>query len=176
MFTSTVAVFKLIWPFIKESMLEDGTVRDWVKRHWTAIIWIIFLVLMLLVSLYLADIVRTLRQANIEKNQALFASQQKIESILASQRRLAAELHKERESNHRMRRYLLDRCQQDSTVCHFLIDETVVRPNAPANPLLSQRLNDEWCLLVRGGDMEDESIRLRFLRECKVNVSDVLSP
>ena len=171
MFGSTVAFLKLIWPFLKESMLEDGTVRDWVKRQWTTFVWIIFLVMMLLISLYLADIIRVLLKTNIEKNKTITERNAEIRSLNATRQQLNLDLFRERESNQRMRRYLLDLCRRDSNSCHFLIDETIVRPNEPVDDLKAQRVTDEWCLLVQGGDLKDELIRQRFLRECKVNVA-----
>ena len=177
MFSSFVTFLKLIWPFLKESMLEDGTLRDWVKRQWVTIVWMVFLVTMLLVCVYLADIIRTLRYNNAEKVKTIQKRDVMITSINSINQQLQQEIQKERESNQRMRRFLLEECETDSSVCHFLIDETIVRPNDAPNPTHSQRVNAEWCLLVRGGDLNDPAIRQRFLRECDTTkISDTWKP
>jgi cell division protein FtsB len=174
-FSTFVAFLKLIWPFLKESMLQDGTLRDWVRRQWTSIVWMVFLLTMLLVCFYLADIIRTMRQTNIQKKETIQKRDQEITSLQNTNNDLQQAIQKERESNQRMRRFLLEQCQTNPSVCHFLIDETVVRPNDPPNVTHSQRVNTEWCLLVRGGDLNDEAIRQQFLKECgSMKVADTL--
>lgn len=50
-----IAIIKGLLPFLKESLLEGGTLREWFKRNLTACLWMVFHLVMLGVTLHLAN-------------------------------------------------------------------------------------------------------------------------
>lgn len=169
MFTGFVTLLRLLWPFFKESMLENGTVRDWLRRHRTTCVWILFQLIQLGVCFYLVEIITYHRrlhyQTTIELNQL------KVEKKAAAEKRLEleTELGIEQQSNARMRVFLVERCKQYSEPCQFLIEETVKRQheaNQPLTPGEQTEIQTLWCGVVRQADLKDERTRQRYIRDC----------
>lgn len=164
--TSTLLTFlQTIWPFMKESLLQGGTFKDWLKRHVTTCFWLVLLTIMLTIVFYLSDAIVQLR---VETDKKLEEQKSKLADSRAAQaelKALQAQLKEEQGSNGRMRMFLVERCKLHREPCDFLIEETVRRP-VIQREASEQAGNQQWCSLVRKGDLHDAGVRVRYLREC----------
>ncbi len=64
LFRGLVGLLQTLWPFIKESVFQDGTFRDWLRRHRTSCVWLTFQFIMFLTVLWMADSLKLERQAH----------------------------------------------------------------------------------------------------------------
>jgi len=151
-------------PFLKESLLQGGTGKDWLKRNFATCCWLMLLSVMLMVVFYLSDVVTQVRVTGAEKIQKFATLELEHKQTKTELERLKRELKDERASNGRMREFLVERCKLYKEPCDFLIEETVRRPALQEEGGLM--INAQWCALVRKSDLEDDSVRMRFLRDC----------
>jgi hypothetical protein len=171
MFTGFVTLLKLLWPFFKESMLEDGTLRDWFRRNRNTCIWIMFQLIILGVCFYLVEIITLQRQQDYQTTTELTKLQETHKSLQTKFTEQQISLSDERASNARMRVFLVERCKQYPEPCQFLIDETIKRQEQAGQPISEEQKTEAramWCGVVRNEDLEDVKIRQRYLRECSV--------
>lgn len=54
-------LLRLLWPFLKESILQGGTVGTWLLRNIITLFWIFMLLSMLGIVLYMGDVARQLQ-------------------------------------------------------------------------------------------------------------------
>lgn len=55
------AIGQIFWPFIKESLLREGTLRDFVRKNRTTCFWLVLMLFMLGAQIFLFDVANTAR-------------------------------------------------------------------------------------------------------------------
>lgn len=74
-FGTLIAFLRLLLPFLKESVLQNATFKEWLKDNLVSVIWILLMMGMLCVVVYLFDTVGNLRHANEELSHKLEMAQ-----------------------------------------------------------------------------------------------------
>ena len=95
-------VLRYLWPFLKESILQGGTVGTWLLRNIITCVWIFLLLTMLGVVLYMGDVAQqlqghlvTMAQQKgyaIQENEKLKLKVTSLRAKLAAERATTAEL------------------------------------------------------------------------------------
>lgn len=174
MFGAFVAFLRMLWPFVKESILQDGTFRDWVRRNKNVCIFLVFQIVMLLSMLWLVDMLKIARQMENKASSELIELRTEHKNLKTAHETLGGDLKKERATSARMRAFLAKRCMEEvKPACEFLVQETI-QPETPETPPTQKAvtINTEWCKLVQSEDLQDGTIRLRFLKECSAPTTD----
>jgi hypothetical protein len=66
MLVTTINLFRMAWPFLREVLFGRDSVKAWVKKNGITLIWMLFIILMLVVVLKL--VMLSNREANDIKN------------------------------------------------------------------------------------------------------------
>lgn len=170
MYSGFVTLLRLLWPFVKESVLQDGTMRDWLRRNRSMCLILIFQVIMLCVCFYLAEMVTLERLNGAKISHSLEMSQMANASLVEHNAQFKADREEEREANQRMRVFIMQRCQKGlQDPCQFLMDETVRRSDYTAPLPGEPTAATMWCAAVQQSDLKDDRIRQRYVRECPTN-------
>lgn len=109
MLLTFVDILKALWPFLKESILQGGTIGNWLLRNIITCIWILLLLTMLGVVLYLGDIAKQLQSQVVYRareagtlrleNQQLKAKVESLRGKLTEARRVNGTLTDQVESH-----------------------------------------------------------------------------
>lgn len=166
LFTMFATILKLLWPFLKENMLQDGTLRDWFRRNRATCIQLMFQLIMLGVCFFLADMLMRTREMDRQTTEQLNKLQNKYDVLNDKHVATSQMLKDETASNARMRVFLVERCRQYPEPCQFLIEETVRRQNGNTTPEQAKETNDLWCGVVQQKDFANDAIRQRYLLQC----------
>lgn len=180
MFTAFVSLLRMLWPFVKESILQDGTFRDWVRRNKNVCFFLVFQIVMLLSIFWLVDMLKVARQLESKASADLIELRAEHKNLKAIHETSLGDLKIERAKSARMRAFLAKRCMEEQKpACESLVRETVeVLEPAPGTPPTQNpaTINNEWCKLVQQGDLQDNVVRLRYLKECSVTVASDPEP
>lgn len=169
MFRAFVALLRMIWPFVKESVLKDGTFRDWVRRNKNVCIFIVFQIIMLLCMFWLVDMLRIARQSEQLLAKELIELRVEQRVLKKEHGEMKIEVDAERETAQRFRQFIAEACLRDRLSCEFMIQETI-RVTGPQTPEVPQTgIPHEWCELVQTMDLTDNAVRLRYLKDCFKN-------
>lgn len=157
-----MTVLRLVWPFVKESILEGGTVAEWIRRNRMSCFWIFLLLANLFALFYTADLLIASRQAEgaaIQKVQTLTT---KYNGLVGKYNYQLGQTKLARTRLAKLRLLVANSCSVDSEAYKTLVAgiESLDEAPGPSNVSL------EWCRVVQAGDLNNPQIRQRFLMEC----------
>lgn len=169
MFSALSSLLQLLWPFIKESILEGGTVRDWIRRNRTNCFWMFLLFSMSMSMVYMADMILKLRAqeesaSEIAKtsNIEIVALTDKYNALVLKYNYQLEQTKLERTRMSTLRGLIADSCPSNTAAYRVLIAgiESLDRQTHGGD------INQQWCKAVREADLANDDIRTRFLMEC----------
>lgn len=110
-----VSFLRLMWPFIKESILEGGTFKEWVGRNKLNCIWLGLLATMLVIVFSLTDSVIYLRSKQAAAAQAVEVAKVKHTELRERYLLLEASLKLEREKNTTLQNQVIELTLENTT-------------------------------------------------------------
>lgn len=168
MFKILTFVLQLLWPFFKESLLQGRPFRKWLRENLVTLIWISLMLIMLAVVFWMADTVTRTRSQLYGVQNRLGQYQTQLNSLKKSNDSLKTSLSRQRREVTQWRNLILTTCPVDSQAYVLALRGADLIPAE-----VTARTNTEtvgWCKLVREGDLDDDSIRRRFLKDCTITV------
>ena len=157
-----LTVLRLVWPFLKESILEGGTVADWIRRNRMSCFWIFLMLANLVAMFYLADLLIATRQAESAATQKVQALTTRYNGLVGKYNYQLSQTKLERGRVAGLRKLIADSCPVDSAAYKTLVAgiETL------DTPAVTTDQDVQWCEVVQQADLSNPQIRQRFLMEC----------
>lgn len=157
-----LTVLRLVWPFLKESILEGGTVAEWIRRNRMSCFWIILMLANLVAMFYLADLLIASRQAESAATMKVKALTTRYNGLVGKYNYQLSQTKLERGRVAGLRILIAQSCAVDSAAYKTLVAgiETLDTPDG------GNALSIQWCVVVREEDLANPKIRQRFLMEC----------
>ena len=157
-----LTVLRLVWPFLKESILEGGTVAEWIRRNRMSCFWIFLLLANLVAMFFLADLLIASQQTASAATQKVQTLTTKYNGLVIKYNYQLGQTKLERNRVAQLRRLIANSCPVDSEAYKVLVAgiETLDTPTTGPDQSV------EWCKVVQSSDLDKPQIRERFLMEC----------
>ena len=168
MWMTLFSLLRMLLPFLKEALLEGGTVRNWIAKNKLITAFIVMLTLMFFAMLVMTDLIvkERARIAQLKNDHTALIYRYnglvgRYNNLRAVKLTCTTDLETSNTRLSRLKILVADSCPEDSDAYRTLVAgvETLDVP-LEVEPV-------RWCQAVKQADLEVEGIRQRYLRECQ---------